>query len=630
MKNLLKLLLVVLAGCGISCEQLGGLGGGSTKTSFDINVSDISATSATVSVTPSNDNTYLFDVIEKDVFNSYGSNAAFMVDIVSLIKSDYKTLADALSSGVDYYTYDGMLTPNTEYYAYAFSVTAEGVITSDLTLKTFKTPAATGGNTGGDDSGNTGGGTSTNTFAISVTNITATDATVSVTPSNNDTYFFDVIEKSVLDQYTDKKEFAAAIVAFYGEEGYTPSQMVSTGSDYYEYEDWFEANTEYYAYAFGLDSNGNITTEVTTKVFTTTASSGGDNGGNTGGGTSTNTFAVTVSDITSSGATVAVAPSNSDTYYFDVIEKSVLDQYTDKKDFATEMVAEIKDYYESNGYTLADALSSGSDSFSYEGYLEPNTDYYAFAVGVSSNGAVTTDVTVKAFTTSASSGGDNGGDNGGNTGGGTSTGDKTLNNFAYGYYTNYGDYYGSGATNWYIDLYTEDTYDVMVIEVQTPTSATDFVGTYQFGNSYAANTAVSYFVDEEGYMCGSYWCLLDSEYNVAEYMPCISGSVTISKSGSNYTIALNALDENGNTLTTNYTGVLEEYVDDYSTMSMKKGFKRGHRTIKAKSNKPSVAKLAPKKILKQPVVRTATPKILFKGATLKNNAPKTLIKKSLK
>jgi hypothetical protein len=63
---------------------------------------------------------------------------------------------------------------------------------------------------------------------------------------------------------------------------------------------------------------------------------------------------------------------------------------------------------------------------------------------------------------------------------------------------------------------------------------------------------------------------------------------------------------------------------------MKKGFKRGHRTIKAKSNKPSVAKLAPKKILKQPVVRTATPKILFKGATLKNNAPKTLIKKSLK
>ena len=453
----------------------------------------------------------------------------------------------------------------------------------------------------------------------------ATSATITVVPSNNGTYYFDAVDKNLVDAYASKEEFAEdyietlkAVCEAYGANF---GDVLSQGEDSYT-PNSLNPNTNYYAVAFGVTASGLLTTDVSFKAFTTPADAGGSTGGGTtGGGTSTNTFAVTVSDITSSGATVAVAPSNSDTYYFDVIEKSVLDQYTDKKDFATEMVAEIKDYYESYGYTLADALSSGSDSFSYEGYLEPNTNYYAFAVGVSSNGAVTTDVTVKAFTTSASSGGDNGGNTGGNTGGGTSTGDKTLNNFAYGYYTNYGDYYGSGATNWYIDLYTEDTYDVMVIEVQTPTSATDFVGTYQFGNSYAANTAVSYFVDEEGYMCGSYWCLLDSEYNIAEYMPCISGSVTISKSDSNYTIALNALDENGNTLTTNYTGILEEYVEDYSTMSMKKGFKRGHRTIKAKSNKPSVAKLAPKKILKQ--VKMA-PKVAKKDVV----APKsTMVKR---
>ena len=371
--------------------------------------------------------------------------------------------------------------------------------------------------------------------------------------------------------------------------------ILSQGPDSWVYqgESALDPNTDYYAFSFGVTAEGVITSEVTMKQFKTLEAAAG------GGGSdepSNNGFAITVSDITSSGATVAVVPSNSDTYYFDVIEKEILDYYTDKKEFAAEYIAELKAYLaEEFGYTLDMILSSGSDAYAYEDSLEPNTDYYAFAVGVSSNGAITTDVAVKAFTTLASGSGS------GSTPG---TGDLAFNNFTYGYYTNYGDYYETGATNWYIDLYTDDTYDVLVIEVQTPTSATSFEGTYNFDTSFAANTAVPYFIDGEGYICGSYWCLLDSDYNVADYRGCDSGSVKISKSGENYTIVLDALDADGNKITSNFTGVLEEYIEEgeYSTMSrsMVKNPARRFANI-AKIRKQSVAKpvvkLLPKKAI---------------------------------
>ena len=436
-------------------------------------------------------------------------------------------------------------------------------------------------------------------FNITVSDITATGAYVAVETTSKETYYFDVIEKEYLDQYADKKVFAAEMVAelkdMYEEYGYTLADALSYGSDGYLYEEGcFEPNTDYYAFAVAVTENGVVNSDLTLKPFKTLEAAAG------GGGSdepSNNSFAVTVSAITSSSATVAVVPSNSDTYYFDVIEKEILDYYTDKKEFAAEYIAEVKDYYESYGYSLADALSSGSDAYAYEDSLEPNTDYYAFAVGVSSNGAITTDVAVKAFTTLASGSGNEGGST-------PSTGDLALNNFTYGYYTNYGDYYGTGATNWYIDLYTDDTYDVLVLEVQTPTSATSFTGTYNFATSCAANTAVPFFIDGEGYICGSYWCLLDSNYNVADYRGCDSGSVKISKSGENYTIVLDALDADGNKITSNFTGVLEEYIEEgeYSTMSrsMVKNPARRFANI-AKIRKQSVAKpvvkLLPKKAI---------------------------------
>ena len=186
--------------------------------------------------------------------------------------------------------------------------------------------------------------------------------------------------------------------------------------------------------------------------------------------------------------------------------------------------------------------------------MEASTDYYIFAFGVLNDGTITSNIAYKAFKTLEGSGSGNGGSTGG---------DKNLTNFAYGYYTNYGDYYEVGATNWYIDLYTADTDDMFVLEVQTATSATTFTGTYQFATTYAAGTAVAFTEDS-----GSYWGLLDENWeNIIDYTPVVSGTAVIGKSGDNYTITVDALDDNGNSIKVAYTGELEEYVDEDYTVS---------------------------------------------------------------
>jgi hypothetical protein len=188
-------------------------------------------------------------------------------------------------------------------------------------------------------------------------------------------------------------------------------------------------------------------------------------------------------------------------------------------------------------------------------------------------------------------------DNGGeDIGGGTSGGDKILNNYNTGYYINRGDYYETGAKNWYVDIYPDDSLDGLQLEIQTPTTATDFVGAYQFGSSLSANTAVPYFEDAEGYMYGSYWYMLDGEYYVIDYMPCVSGSVVVSKSGDNYTVVVDALDSNGNKITLNYTGAIDEYVEEENSASLLS--KKCHARHFRKVAKPNVT---PKLMFKKPI-----------------------------
>ena len=476
-----------------------------------------------------------------------------------------------------------------------------------------------GGN--GNGNGNNNGGASAS-YVIDVTGITSNSATVTVTPSNSDTYYFDVIEKEYLDAYPSEAQFLADYVTeikdyidelnAYGY-GITFADFVSYGKDSYTYEAGsFDPNTEYYAFAFGLSESGEITSGMTKKVFTTLS-----NGGNAGGGASTsnNTFKVNVSDITANGALVSVTPSNYDTYYFDVIEKDIYDMYTDKKEFATDYMAEIAEVCKDYGYSIADVLSSGSDAYSFEGYLDPNTAYYAVAFGVSTSGAITTDVAATAFTTLSSGGG--------NTGG--STGDKNLTCFELGYYENWGDYYESGATNWYIDLYSMTSNDYFVLELQGNLNETAPVaGEYKLLSTFAPGTAVAGGVDSDGYGYGTYWALLDNNWEYfVETSLCTSGTVKVTKSDNLYTIDIDAIGDSGNSIKVSYSGVLEEYISDYSLAAQKlsnnlnKRFCTVSRMMKQKQ-----VKMAPKAMLKKAshsTMKFAPKKVAPKSALIKRD-----------
>ena len=412
-------------------------------------------------------------------------------------------------------------------------------------------------NGGNENNGGSGNNGTTTSLVIKVTNITATSATVSVTPSTDETYYFDVIEKDYFDAYTSEEQFIADYVAdlkamineinsAYGT-NYSIADFLSSGSDSYTYEEGdLEPNYDYYAFAFCLSANGEIKGGFTKKAFKTLNEET----------TSENTFQVSVSNITATGATVSVISSNYDTYYFDVLEKEIYDAYTDKKEFAAECIADVKDLYESYGYTFSDALSSGNDSYSFDDVLDPNTAYYALAFGVTTSGAITTDITTVEFTTLESSG---------------NTGDKNLTCFELGYYENWGDYYGTNALNWYIDLYSLTTNDYFVLELQGNLSDTAPVaGEYELLSTFAAGTAVAGGVDADGYGYGTYWALFDDSFeSLVESSFCTSGTVKIGKSDNLYTIDIDAVGEYGESIKVSFAGVLEEWVEE-STLSAQK------------------------------------------------------------
>lgn len=412
-------------------------------------------------------------------------------------------------------------------------------------------------NGGNENNGGSGNNGTTTSLVIKVTNITATSATVSVTPSTDETYYFDVIEKDYFDAYTSEEQFIADYVAdlkamineinsMYGT-NYSIADFLSSGSDSYTYEEGeLEPNYDYYAFAFCLSANGEVKGGFTKKAFKTLNEET----------TSENTFQVSVSNITATGATVSVIPSTNETYYFDVLEKEIYDAYTDKKELAAEYIAEVKDYYESYGYSLADALSSGNDSYSFDDFLDPNTAYYALAFGVTTSGAITTDITTVEFTTLESSG---------------NTGDKNLTCFDMGYYENWGDYYGTNALNWFVDLYSSTTNDYFVLELQGDLSDTAPVaGEYQLLSTFAAGTAVAGGVDEDGYGYGTYWALFDDSFeSLVESSFCTSGTVKIGKSDNLYTIDIDAVGEYGESIKVSFAGVLEEWIEE-STLSAQK------------------------------------------------------------
>lgn len=257
MKKLLNLLLAMLAVCGISCEPNDLVGG---KTTFAISVTNITTTGATIDVVPSNNHTYYyFDVVQKIYFEEYATPTEFAYSRIEQRKeyaeSQGVTLAEALSLGAGNYVCN-WLTGNKEYYAYAFGITPEGELCTDVAVKPFTTLPYSDA-------------PSANTFGIEVSDISAHGAKISVTPSNDDYYYFYAIAKAEYEAFESEAAFAESVATRLKEANAVTLYNLSSGPEVFVFDALLKPNTDYYAYAFGLSGNYVPTTGVTKVAFKT-------------------------------------------------------------------------------------------------------------------------------------------------------------------------------------------------------------------------------------------------------------------------------------------------------------------------------------------------------------------------
>lgn len=365
------------------------------------------------------------------------------------------------------------------------------------------------------------------TFAISVTNITTTGATIDVVPSNNHTYYyFDVVQKIYFEEYATPAEFAYSRIEqrkeYAASQGVTLVDALSLGAGNYVC-DWLTGDQEYYAYAFGITPDGELCTDVATKPFKTLPYSDGP---------SDNKFVIEVSNITARGAKISVKPSSDDYYHFYAIEKAEYEKFESEEAFVNSVATELKE----EGTSINFNTSSGNDSFVFNALLKPNTDYYAYAFGLSGNYVPTTDVTKVPFKTQN-----------------VVNNDTILDYFTMGYAMKKEAVNGNDTATWFVALFAKDENNYLALEIQTPITAADFVGEYPISSSLATNSVVAGAFAENKFT-GSHWVVTDNHNNIADYKTLASGSVKIFKLDNNYTLQIDALDPNNERVTASYTG----------------------------------------------------------------------------
>ena len=168
------------------------------KSPFRVEVLDITATAARVSVFPTEKKAkYYFDILQANYYNEYNEQFGFQrfIDntINSLMKANSMTKEDVLSRilsvGDDSYGFT-TLKADSEYYAVAMGIDESGMITTKIVAVPFKTEAAK---------------QSDNTFNMQVSGITYNGASYTVTPTNKtDKYVLIPWNKPIVDQLGDK------------------------------------------------------------------------------------------------------------------------------------------------------------------------------------------------------------------------------------------------------------------------------------------------------------------------------------------------------------------------------------------------------------------------------------------
>lgn len=367
----------------------------STEDPFFINVSSVTETEAVVSWFPSDPSmTYVNGIVYRSSIDEYGGDyEKYIEDEIIYLKSKAaeagKELEDYLRQvlvkgdlGVKWNSLD----PDTEYCVYAYGLDYDGTVTSRFIMERFKTKSVSQLDC---------------TFSFELESSDASQLTVKVVPDNPSVRYYpaiiskedyesagsdDVIMNNIVD-YIDEEIWFQSLFGYW----YTWADFTKIGTSSVSATQLFP-DTEYYAYAFGLEEKGLITTNLQKQLFRTKPVEITDDC----------TFDISSSVTTSYMADFTITPSNPQTkYYVSVLETDFVLGYT-LDEVATILINQADDasYDWMNGdYTYSGTRSLNSYYDLDIMPMEPSKNYTLVLFGVDSEGRRTTEVATEQFRT---------------------------------------------------------------------------------------------------------------------------------------------------------------------------------------------------------------------------------------
>lgn len=359
------------------------------KPCFTFEILEAGKTTVSFRVTPlAAEMPYVIMITDKATFETFESEEAFIADDLTwfdqvamsmgITLEDY--LATILTTGVKEDSTDG-LAPNTEYYLYAYHLTASGEVVSDFEFKEFKTAALE---------------ESDATFEVSVSDISYNKATVNVVPSSTTaTYFVNIMSEERLADFGEGDEayinHLVALRDYYLGMNATTEQMIANlcfaGEKSLTVDD-LKAGTKHYAYAIGVDGDFLPNTKAFVVEFeTTTAES------------SALTFEVDFTNFYYDHVDGIVTPSNDDeTYICSIQTAESLTWYDSDEEFMQTLLDDLEWWYGG----VETALRTGATDLSTFGGLYPETEYIVVCFGYDET--PTTELFTFPFTTTEASG----------------------------------------------------------------------------------------------------------------------------------------------------------------------------------------------------------------------------------
>lgn len=369
----------LLLGLG-ACNNDDEGGGSAPLSSVEITVSEVAENSVSIDFTPATDKgAYYAEVLEKTAFDAFASDGDYQQSILDrlgqLAREQSKTLQDIVAE----LTHKGrqkipfsQLDPATEYVVCAFGISSDGKTVGTLFKESFTTsmPATL------------------ESIEISVSELTKNSVTVKFTPSTELlAYYGTIIDKAYYDDFESDEAYIQDDIEFFSmlaekEDKEVPvmiGELTHKGEQSLPFQN-LTPGTDYYAYAFGVNTDGSVTSVLFKEPFTTPMPE-----------RSENQLSLNVSKIGADGALVEATATNNDPYIFDVWEASKLEGKTDEQIMQTIVAAYSAE-------DLKKITETDSASIDATGELKAGTAYIALAFGYEA-GVFTTDLIQSPFST---------------------------------------------------------------------------------------------------------------------------------------------------------------------------------------------------------------------------------------